>query len=336
MDEKKLDEMLKKEFNKNMPEIPVDVEKAVDQALEELPEHPPTPRRFSKGVTYWLTGVACALFAIILISYMQSANLDEATVYQSGELTIEEELDLQALLATQIEPPFNYGYLDDVKVLTSYQDKDRWIAIISFGEDKWPFVTAIEIRENDEEYEATFIKDGRNIINLTQEYSHWYLEDEGIGFGTADNRNYIEKVVIDTKDDKIESIVHNEAYIYVSKSKPEKVQFLADTGKVMNTMETFNFDEQYKLIAYKEGKLAIFSVADYELEDIINYLWEQGIHNINSAYSVDSLETANEEFPFLQLEKSPAYAVFDHKEMIYKTYDREDLIRFLEEYDEVH
>ncbi|WP_053362422.1 hypothetical protein [Bacillus sp. FJAT-27251] len=77
-----------------------------------------------------------------------------------------------------------------------------------------------------------------------------------------------------------------------------------------------------------EGKYKIFIVGVEEFDD--SELVEDGsVNNIESVYIASSMEAAEEEFAYLDIKESPAFIVFDHKEIIYKTNNQDDLIAFL-------
>lgn len=55
--------------------------------------------------------------------------------------------------------------------------------------------------------------------------------------------------------------------------------------------------------------------------------------NVKTIHGRSSLEKTNGQYKFLELEKSPAYVVFDTKDIVYKTYSEEELIKFLKDND---
>lgn len=63
-----------------------------------------------------------------------------------------------------------------------------------------------------------------------------------------------------------------------------------------------------------------------------NWMEWQDKNEINNAMSIRwerSLEQINQEYEFLDLNKSPAFVVFDNKGIVLKTYSETELIEFL-------
>ncbi|TFJ92038.1 hypothetical protein [Lentibacillus salicampi] len=82
-----------------------------------------------------------------------------------------------------------------------------------------------------------------------------------------------------------------------------------------------------ELIPDQEGQYLLFSVED----DITSeQLEEQNIGISNIIYESSS-DLVNNEYPKLNIEKSPAYILFDTNGMVYKTYDYEKLLEYLKE-----
>jgi len=54
------------------------------------------------------------------------------------------------------------------------------------------------------------------------------------------------------------------------------------------------------------------------------------ILNVKKINGRTSLEDTNERYKFLELEKTLAFVLFDTKDVVYKSYSEEELIKFLE------
>lgn len=337
MDHKDIDKMLKQKSKKENNEPSEIIKTRVKQTLDNLPTTS-EKRRLILPITikFWSVGAACMIFFVFL--YFQfndpdftprhsnntdiNVNIDDTFIYQESPVEADQ-------LSEVIKAGFNGQMLeediDNITLLTSIKQKDRWIVLVQF--DMWfpDNYALIEVKQENNAY-------SKRLLTLSHEtnseYSHWYDESEGVGFGSG--RFFSEKATIETKNMKISSTVHDEYYIYVSKEKPVKVSLFNDDGKVLRTLETFNFDEVYPLIAKNEGEYALFVVDHTEKFDY-DTLDEEGIKNVTSAQIIDSLEDANHQYQFLDLEKSPAYIVFDDKEMIYKTYNIDELLEFLKQ-----
>ncbi|GAA0593792.1 hypothetical protein GCM10009001_07470 [Virgibacillus siamensis] len=97
----------------------------------------------------------------------------------------------------------------------------------------------------------------------------------------------------------------------VSCSESEKDQYAKNYPELLPDQE-----KEYQLLSISDE----ITLKELEKKDI--YI---GVRNI------PSLETVNEEYPQLKLEKAPAYVLFDINGLVYKTYDYDKLIKFLKE-----
>ena len=79
--------------------------------------------------------------------------------------------------------------------------------------------------------------------------------------------------------------------------------------------------ERYALLVVDEKS------ADYYRE----LLDKNKIYNVKKINGRTSLEDTNEQYKFLELEKSPAFVLFDTKDVVYKSYSEEELIKFLKD-----
>ena len=79
------------------------------------------------------------------------------------------------------------------------------------------------------------------------------------------------------------------------------------------------------LLSDEQGKVAIYAVGQ---EMTFDSLRSDGVHtrNISTITNGDSLSDS----PILELEKEPAFAVFDTTGVVFKTYDYEELLDYLE------
>lgn len=78
-----------------------------------------------------------------------------------------------------------------------------------------------------------------------------------------------------------------------------------------------------------EGTYGLYVVEDEQFDS--NALTQDGIDvtKIHLIYHPISFEVAKEQMSTLELEKAPAYLVFDNKGLIIKTYKYEELTEFL-------
>lgn len=83
------------------------------------------------------------------------------------------------------------------------------------------------------------------------------------------------------------------------------------------------------LVSAEKGKYALLVVDEKSADYYREWLDEKKIDNVKVINGRTSLEDTNEEYKFLELKKSPAFVVFDTKDMVYKTYSEEELIKFL-------
>lgn len=83
------------------------------------------------------------------------------------------------------------------------------------------------------------------------------------------------------------------------------------------------------LFSAEKDKYALLVVDEKSADYYREWLDEKKIDNVKVINGRTSLEDTNEEYKFLELKKSPAFVVFDTKEIVYKTYSEEELIKFL-------
>ncbi|WP_226671086.1 hypothetical protein [Metabacillus litoralis] len=87
----------------------------------------------------------------------------------------------------------------------------------------------------------------------------------------------------------------------------------------------------HPLFSTDHNKYSLLVVSETNMSDYHKWLEENEIYNVEKIHGRSSLEETNDAFKFLELEKSPAYVVFDTKDIEYKTYSKEELIKFLKE-----
>ncbi|MFZ3580184.1 hypothetical protein [Virgibacillus sp. DJP39] len=331
MDQKEIDKVLKRRGAQEKVEPSQIVKNRIDRTLEELPETERKRRLFPSAFSnrYWLSGMGCVVFFVVLLSYFQFSDLssplspsntsDNSVVYQQAPIEPEELLGVISRGQIQEED------INNIEIVTSIKQKDRWIVLASFGIG-FHYHALVEVKKENNTntkklLEFTSIDQSRN--------THWYSVEEGIGFGSVGR--FVDRIEIQTDNMQLTSKTHNGYYMYVSDAKPEKVEFYSESDKLMRTMETFNFDEVYPLVAKNEGEYALFVVD--EVDSIGREILEkQGIENdVTSIQTTSSLKNVNRQYEFLDLKKSPAYAVFNDKKMIYKTYNKDDLFMFLKQ-----
>ena len=85
------------------------------------------------------------------------------------------------------------------------------------------------------------------------------------------------------------------------------------------------------LFSAEKDKYALLVVDEKSADYYREFLDNHEILNVKVINGRTSLEDTNEEYKFLELKKSPAFVVFDTKEVVYKTYREEELIKFLRE-----
>ncbi|NKE07669.1 MULTISPECIES: hypothetical protein [Mesobacillus] len=85
------------------------------------------------------------------------------------------------------------------------------------------------------------------------------------------------------------------------------------------------------LFSAEKDKYALLVVDEKSADYYRKLLDKHKILNVKVINGRTSLEDTNEEYKFLELKKSPAFVVFDTKDIVYKTYSEKELIEFLRE-----
>jgi hypothetical protein len=59
--------------------------------------------------------------------------------------------------------------------------------------------------------------------------------------------------------------------------------------------------------------------------------WQEknDINNVKTIHGRSSLDDTNNSYKFLELERSPAFVLFDTDDIVFKTYNEKELIKFL-------
>ncbi|WP_137791815.1 hypothetical protein [Bacillus sp. E(2018)] len=81
-----------------------------------------------------------------------------------------------------------------------------------------------------------------------------------------------------------------------------------------------------KFLAQDKDKYALFVVGE-ELD--LQEFESENIRNIESIFNASSLKRAKDNYPFLELKKSPTFIVFNHEEKVYSTDNFSNLIEYL-------
>ncbi|WP_430786708.1 hypothetical protein VBD025_14515 [Virgibacillus flavescens] len=74
-------------------------------------------------------------------------------------------------------------------------------------------------------------------------------------------------------------------------------------------------------------------VAEAENIDQREWMKENNINNVNTIHGRSSVHSVNAEYPFLDLEKAPAFVLFNRQGIVYKTYKEKDVIQYLKSHD---
>lgn len=337
IDHEDIDRMLEQKAEKESAEPSEIIKKYIQQTLDDLTRSNKKRRLIlsSSSIKFWSVGIACMIFFVFLYFQFNASpltqsdsnntanNIDDTFVYEEGPVAAEE-------LSEVIKEGFDGQTLEEdinnINILTSIKQMDRWIILVQFDMFFPSNYALIEVKHENNAY-------SKRLLTLSHEtnatYFHWYDETEGVGFGSGSL--YSENAIIETSNKKISSYLHDDYYIYASNEKPVKISLFNENGEVSRTLGTFNFDAVYPLIAENVGEFALFVVDHTENFDYEDIQDEEGIKNVTSAQIIDSLEFANQQYQFLDLEKSPAYVVFDETEMIYKTYELDELLEFLKQ-----
>lgn len=86
----------------------------------------------------------------------------------------------------------------------------------------------------------------------------------------------------------------------------------------------------HPLLSATADKYSLLVVEGNEIEGNWNeWKIKNDIKNVKTIRGEDSLEQTNERYKFLELDKSPAFVVFDTKDIVFKTYSEKELIEFL-------
>lgn len=335
-DHEEIDKMLEQLADKENDEPSEIIKKGIKQTLDDLPKSNRKRRLIlsPSSIKFWSVGIVCMIFFVFL--YLQfnaspltpsdsnntAINIDDTFVYEKAPVEADQ---LSEVIEEKLDDQMLEEDIDNITILTSIKQRDSWIVLVQFEMwISWHYAL-IEVKQENNTY-------SKRLLTLSHEtnadYFHWYDETEEVGFGSG--RFFSENAIIETKNRKISSYLHDDYYIYASNEKPVKISLFNENGEVNRTLETFNFDEIYPLIAEDEDEYALFVVDNLESFEY-DILDQEGIENVTSAQTTDSLESANQQYQFLNLEKSPAYVVFDDKEMIYKTYNIDELLEFLKQ-----
>ncbi|WP_112180788.1 MULTISPECIES: sigma-70 family RNA polymerase sigma factor [Paraliobacillus] len=331
----KIDQVEKNEKENDEPsEI---IKKSIEQTLDDLPKSN-RKRRFilsPAAIKFWSVGIVCMIFFVFLYFQFNDSpltqtdpstdtNIDDTFRYAESPVETDQ---LAEVIEEQLGDQMLEEDIDNITLLTSVKQIDRWIVLVQFEMSFPGYYALIEVKQENNAY-------SKRLLTLSYEnnadYFHWYDETEGVGFGSGSA--FSEKAIIETSNMKLSSHLHDDYYIYLSNEKPVKVSLFNENGEVNRTLEAFNFDEVYPLIAENEDEYALF-VVDNRTSFDYDILDQEGVKNVTSAQTIDSLESANQQYQFLNLEKSPAYVVFDDTEMIYKTYEIDELLEFLKQVD---
>lgn len=86
-----------------------------------------------------------------------------------------------------------------------------------------------------------------------------------------------------------------------------------------------------------KDEISLLSVGDeIDMQSLQEQLKEEGVYpkisQVIGYNDEDSLDVLKRQQPLLEIEKEPAYFVFDNKGIIYKTYKYDDLVQFLLDY----
>ncbi|MGD6830579.1 hypothetical protein ACQCT5_00360 [Sutcliffiella halmapala] len=89
-------------------------------------------------------------------------------------------------------------------------------------------------------------------------------------------------------------------------------------------------EKMQNLVAEDENKYAIFVAGKV---DTITFelLEEHSIHHVQSVWHEESLQFFRDEYAFLEIDRTPTFIVFDHKKIVYRTHDQDELIEFIKD-----
>ncbi len=79
---------------------------------------------------------------------------------------------------------------------------------------------------------------------------------------------------------------------------------------------------------YKYSLLIVDETGEYDITDELRE--KHHIRSFNTVQYHTSLEGMNNSYKFLELEKAPAFVVFDMNGVVFKTYSEDELITFLQ------
>ncbi|MDF1507114.1 hypothetical protein PZE06_02840 [Robertmurraya sp. DFI.2.37] len=98
-------------------------------------------------------------------------------------------------------------------------------------------------------------------------------------------------------------------------------------------LETLKKEPQHPLLSSDENHYSLLIVDEAETE-IGSFEWKDNynIKNVKTVLKLDSLEEADQSYPFLQLDRTPIFIVFDMTNIVLKTGSEQELVQFLQEY----
>lgn len=87
----------------------------------------------------------------------------------------------------------------------------------------------------------------------------------------------------------------------------------------------------HPLFSAHTDRYALLVVDEKSAKNYRELLDKNKIFNVKRINVRTSLKDTNEQYKFLELEKSPAFVLFDTKDVVYKSYSEEELIKFLKD-----
>ncbi|MCA0985696.1 hypothetical protein [Guptibacillus algicola] len=158
-----------------------------------------------------------------------------------------------------------------------------------------------------------------------------YREHRDILDGYDTNRNPPKEVldILNIKKTPICLVLDHKEIIYRTHTLKDLDHYLNELEeKVYNSIES---KQAHRLFSEDANKYSLLVIGEKGLaeEDGFEWMEKNEITNVKSIQRESSLKYINEQYEILDLDKSPAFVVFNTKSIVLKTYNEDELIQFL-------
>jgi hypothetical protein len=101
-----------------------------------------------------------------------------------------------------------------------------------------------------------------------------------------------------------------------------------------NISEEFEQTPSHPLFSSDKNYYSLLVVNEAGRYDL-GHEWKEKnkINNVKTIHGRSSLDDTNNSYKFLELEKSPAFVLFGTNDIVFKTYNENELVKFLKTHD---